>query len=257
MRLRKNAALASWWIVQLTLQSARPQVVLPCNQHPVAEGLCCPPATFSPFPSQPVPSHRRVFANAVQQQRKRWKVRGSEMQRSAPPPGGNRATDIVSGYTLLPRLCITQLQAEGDQEPPFAFRHRPSSSLERSHRGLLGALPAWTGLQCPQLPQGHRDFSGHGHMGTSHLITGPSATSSRIAVGFPACSAAESKQAAPGNDEPVRVSLADCQESMQKYPLSTITESCSGAITFSFCYFAYSGRPRDRSDSSSSTLMPV
>lgn len=43
----------------------------------------------------------------------------------------------------------------------------------------------WTGA-----PLAHRDFNGHGHMGTSHLITGPSATASRIAVAIPACFAA-------------------------------------------------------------------
>lgn len=152
----------------------------------------------------------------------------------------------------VPRLCITQLQAEGDQEPPFAFRHRPSSSLLR---GLTGGPSG--GSSGPQLPQGHRDFSGHGHMGTSHLITGPSATSSRIAVGFPACSAAESKQAAPGNDEPVRVSLATARNRCKNIKCQQSRSPAVGAITFSFCYFAHSGRPRDRSDSSSNTLMPV
>lgn len=64
--------------------------------------------------------------NAVQQQRKRWKVRGNEC--NAPPPGGNRATNIVSGYTLPPRLCITHCRpgAIRSHHPRFVTVHNPA-----------------------------------------------------------------------------------------------------------------------------------
>lgn len=95
--------------------------------------LCCL-QRHSPFQVQPVTSAGP--RNAVQQQRKRWKVRGNEC--NAPPAGSNRATNIVSGYTLRPRLCITHCRPGPirSHHSRFVTVHNPQSSLAALERAL-------------------------------------------------------------------------------------------------------------------------
>lgn len=192
------------------------------------------------LPSPACLSHRLalpMLCSAVQQQRKRRKVRGNEC--NAPPAGRNRATNIVSGCTLPPRRCITHCRPRAirSRHSRFLTVQNTEFSLERTLDGAQVAIG---------------DFSGHGLWGPhfSSQAHPPRLPGSPLA--FPRASAAQSKQAylAP---RPVRVSLRST-ENQGRIP--SVNNWC-GASTLSFCCFAHSGRPRDRNDSCGNPLMPV
>lgn len=219
--------------LQLTRKSSS------CATHTESTEVASPAEALRPTkPSLPVTSAGPP--NAVQQQRKRRKVRGNEC--NAPPAGLSRATNIVSGYTLPPRRCIThcRLRAIRSRHSRFVTVHNPEFSLERALDGAQVAIG---------------DFSGHGLWG--HHISSqahpPPLPGSPLA--FPRAFAAQSKQAHLGT------TACASQPAKHREPRQDTFRQqhgvCCGAPTPSFCCFAHSGRPRDRNDSCGNPLMPV